>query len=288
MFWNCWGSDCNRLKLIVCGSATTWMINKLLGDKGGLHNRVTMPICLSPFTLHETSQYLTYMGFDWSDMEVIETYMVLGGVPYYLSLLSPSLSLRQNIDNLFFKRNAVLKTEYDFLFNSLYSEAQAYKKVVELLSSKMIGMTRSEMMSNLKILDNGFFSSMEYHPIQIEKCSTMTHLDAKGHRIDDAYIEGIQIQAAIMGAEAGNPFVGKVLEWYKDKHFVKEDGSLRTDLLSPYIYARVAEEYGFIYKDIDQQLKDNVHIFPSETRFLCSSPPRRSFSGGSSLKDLIF
>jgi len=114
-------------------------------------------------------------------------------------------------------------------------------------------------------LDNGFFSSMEYHPIQIEKCSTLTHLDAKGHRIDDAYIEGIQIQAAIMGAEAGNPFVGKVLEWYKDKHFVKEDGSLRTDLLSPYIYARVAEEYGFIYKDIDQQLKDNVHIFPSET-----------------------
>ena len=60
MFWNSWASDCNRLKLIVCGSATTWMINKLLGDKGGLHNRVTMPICLSPFTLRETSQYLAY------------------------------------------------------------------------------------------------------------------------------------------------------------------------------------------------------------------------------------
>ena len=183
MFWNSWGSDCNRLKLIVCGSATTWMINKLLGDKGGLHNRVTMPICLSPFTLHETSQYLTYMGFDWSDMEVIETYMVLGGVPYYLSLLSPSLSLRQNIDNLFFKRNAVLKTEYDFLFNSLYSEAQAYKKVVELLSSKMIGMTRSEMMSNLKLLDNGFFSIVLDN---LEKCDFIRHYQSFGKRRNEA------------------------------------------------------------------------------------------------------
>ncbi len=113
-------------------------------------------------------------------------------------------------------------------------------------------------------LDNGFFSSMEYHPIQIEKCGTMAHVDSVGHRTDDAFIEGIQIQAAVMGAQAGNPFVKKVLDWYQDKHFVNEDGSLRTNLLSPYIYARVAEEFGFIYKDIEQQLKDNVHIYPSE------------------------
>jgi hypothetical protein len=113
-------------------------------------------------------------------------------------------------------------------------------------------------------LDNGFFSSMEYHPIQIEKCGTMAHVDSEGHRTDDAFIEGIQIQAAVMGAQAGNPFVKKVLDWYQDKHFVNEDGSLRTNLLSPYIYARVAEEFGFIYKDIEQQLKDNVHIYPSE------------------------
>ena len=113
-------------------------------------------------------------------------------------------------------------------------------------------------------LHHSFFSSMEYHPIQIEKCGTMLHLDADGHRIDDSFIEGIQIQAAVMGAEAGNPFVKKVLDWYQDKHFVKEDGTLRTDLLSPYIYARVAEEFGFIYKDIDQELVGGIHIYPSE------------------------
>lgn len=114
-------------------------------------------------------------------------------------------------------------------------------------------------------LDNSFFSSMEYHPIQIEKCGTMDHIDSEGHRIDDCFIEGIQIQAAVMGAEPGCPFVKEVLDWYKDKHFVKEDGTLRTDVLSPYIYARVAEKLGFLYKDIDQQLPGRIHIYPSET-----------------------
>lgn len=114
-------------------------------------------------------------------------------------------------------------------------------------------------------LDNSFFSSMEYHPIQIERCGTMQHLDAEGHRIDDTFISGIQIQAAVMGAEAGCPFVKDVLDWYADKHFVKPDGTLMTDVLSPYIYARVAETNGFVYKDVDQQLPGRIHIYPSET-----------------------
>ena len=113
-------------------------------------------------------------------------------------------------------------------------------------------------------LDNSFFSSMEYHPIQIEKCGTMQYIDAEGHRTDDVFIQGIQIQAAVMGAEAGCPFVKEVMDWYQDKHFVKDDGSLRTDVLSPYIYARVAERKGFVYKDVDQQLPGRIHIYPSE------------------------
>lgn len=137
---------------------------------------------------------------------------------------------------------------------ALYTEGGIYLDTDVLLLKKLDD-----------FLDDGFFSSMEYHPIQIEKCGTLKHLDDNGHRVDDSFIEGIQIQAAVMGAEAGNPFAKKVLDWYIDKHFVKKDGSLRTDLLSPYIYARVAEEFGFIYKDIDQHLSGNVHIYPSET-----------------------
>ena len=94
-------------------------------------------------------------------------------------------------------------------------------------------------------LNNSFFSCMEYHPIQIEKCGTMNYIDSDGKRIADKYIEGIQIQAAVMGAEKGNPFVKEVMDWYSDKHFVNEDGTICTNVLSPYIYARVAEKIGF-------------------------------------------
>ena len=137
---------------------------------------------------------------------------------------------------------------------ALYQEGGIYLDTDVVLLKKLDG-----------FLDHSFFSSMEYHPIQIEKCGTMNHLDDDGHRVDDSFIEGIQIQAAVMGAEAGNPFVKRVLDWYQDKHFVKEDGTLRTDVLSPYIYARIAEEFGFLYKDVDQQLAGRMRIYPSET-----------------------
>ena len=113
-------------------------------------------------------------------------------------------------------------------------------------------------------LDDSFFSAMEYHPTQVEKSGAMAHLDADGRRTGDVYIEGIQIQAAIMGAEAGNGFVKRVLDWYQDKHFTRDDGTLRTDVLSPYIYSRVAEDFGFVYKDVEQRLEGGVHIYPSE------------------------
>lgn len=115
-----------------------------------------------------------------------------------------------------------------------------------------------------RFLDHAFFSSMEYHPTQVERTGALQHLDAEGHRTDDAFIEGIQIQAAVMGAERGCPFVKEVLDWYAGKHFRKPDGTLMTDVLSPYIYARVAEKLGFVYKDIDQQLPGRIHIYPSE------------------------
>jgi len=98
LFWNGWASSRKNMKLVVCGSATTWMTNKLLGDKGGLHNRVTRPIHLAPFSLLETEYYLKCMDIEWSRQEVLDAYMILGGTPFYLSLLRPDLSLSQNID----------------------------------------------------------------------------------------------------------------------------------------------------------------------------------------------
>jgi len=155
LFWNGWASNRREIKLVVCGSATTWMTNKLLGDKGGLHNRVTRPIHLMPFTLLETEEYLKSMNMEWSRQEVLDTYMILGGTPFYLSLLRPDISLSQNIDELFFGSDAVLRTEYLFLFKSLFNEAALHRRIVEAISSTLTGMNRQEIVRNLKITDNG-------------------------------------------------------------------------------------------------------------------------------------
>jgi hypothetical protein len=181
-FWNSWAADRKGLKLVVCGSATTWMTNKLIGDKGGLHNRVTRPIHLAPFTLAETKQYLECRGMDWSHNEIMETYMTLGGTPFYLYLLRPNLSLRQNVDALFFGNDAPLRTEYDILFRSLFNDAIAYRKIVELLSGKLKGLTRLEIMDGIKATDNGNLSEILEN---LEKCDFIRHYQAFGKKQRD-------------------------------------------------------------------------------------------------------
>lgn len=155
LFWNEYASNLPNIKFIVCGSATTWMTSKLLGDKGGLHNRVTRPIRLRSFTLAETEEYLLHAGFPKDRMQTLEAYMILGGTPFYLSMLNPRLSIAQNIDELFFSESAVLRDEYAFLFRSLFKEASAYRRIVELLAKKAKGMTKQEIVSQLKLTDNG-------------------------------------------------------------------------------------------------------------------------------------
>lgn len=157
-FWNSWGAANKRMKMIVCGSATTWMRENILSDKGGLYNRTTQSIYLAPFTLAETEEYLLSRGISWSRYQIAECYMILGGTPLYLQLLDRSLSLTQNIDKLFFIQNAPLSREYDFLFRSLFGEGSLHRQIIETLARKAIGMTRAEIMTSAKIDGSGAMS----------------------------------------------------------------------------------------------------------------------------------
>lgn len=154
-FWNSWGATNNRLKMVVCGSATTWMRENIISDKGGLYNRTTRSIYLAPFTLHETEQYLLSRGVRWNRYQVAECYMILGGTPLYLQMIEGSLSMTQNVDNLFFVKNAPLASEYNFLFRSLFNDATLHRQIIETLASKATGMTRKEIMASAKIDDGG-------------------------------------------------------------------------------------------------------------------------------------
>ena len=160
-FWNMWPSGRCLLKLYVCGSATTWMINKFVGDKGGLYGRVTCSIYLAPFSLGETEEYLKKVKqLEMSRHQILELYMILGGIPYYLNMIRKELPLARNIDNLFFRENVPLRTEYEFLFRSLFRDSKAYRKVVEVLSSRKKGMTRDEIRREANISDGGTLSEI--------------------------------------------------------------------------------------------------------------------------------
>lgn len=154
-FWNSWGSTQKNLKLIVCGSATTWMRNKFISSKGGLYNRTTRQIYLAPFKLKETFRLLKKNGIYWGEEAVLNTYMAMGGVPYYLNMLDKSLTPDQNIDALFFSENAPLKNEYSFLLKSLFKDADYYRAILDTISQKNKGVTRKEIIEGAKINDNG-------------------------------------------------------------------------------------------------------------------------------------
>lgn len=157
-FWNSWGATNNRLKVIVCGSATSWMRENVLSDKGGLYNRTTRNIYLAPFTLNETEAYLNSRGIVWNRYQVAECYMIFGGTPLYLSKLEKDKSLTQNVDSLLFAPNAPLAHEFDFMFRSLFKEASLHRQIIEILAKKSIGMTRSDIKEALNINDSGEFT----------------------------------------------------------------------------------------------------------------------------------
>lgn len=155
-FWNIWASTRTDLKLFVCGSATTWMLDKLIGDKGGLYGRVTRQIYLSPFSLHETEQFLTEVkNVSWNRLQMLNAYMILGGIPYYLNMLNNHLTFDANIDNLFFVKGAPLHNEFDFLYRSLFGEKSMAKQVVLVLSDKLKGLSREELCERMRIKQNG-------------------------------------------------------------------------------------------------------------------------------------
>lgn len=157
-FWNTWGCHRKNLMVVVCGSANSWVLDKLINNHGGLYGRVTYEIKLSAFTLQECEEFYNSREVQFSRYDIAQSYMIFGGIPYYLGYMDRELSLAQNVDNLFFARNAVLKDEYDRLFGSVFTNPEAIKFIVELLYTRNSGFTRKEITEYLKITDGGTLS----------------------------------------------------------------------------------------------------------------------------------
>ena len=157
-FWNSWGCHRKNLMVIVCGSATSWIQDKLINNHGGLYNRLTYEIKLSPFNLRECEEFFNYKNIHLSRYDITQSYMVFGGIPYYLGYFQDGLSLAQNVDQLIFTENAKLKGEYDRLFSSIFVNPDTAKTIVNVLSKRNIGFTRSEITEKTGIEDGGSLS----------------------------------------------------------------------------------------------------------------------------------
>ena len=152
-FWNSWASR-QKLVIVICGSAASWMIQKVVNDRGGLHNRITKRVHLEPFTLNETEAYFQSKNIIFDKYQIVQLYMAMGGIPHYLKEINPAFSAVQNIDAICFSKQGLLSDEFNRLYPSLFANADNHITVVRTLSQKKQGMTRSQI-SEIGKLGNG-------------------------------------------------------------------------------------------------------------------------------------
>ncbi len=159
-FWNTYVDGRSDILLIVCGSAASWMINKILRNKGGLHNRVTGRIFLEPFTLRETKIFLKKKNIQASNMDIVRLYMAIGGIPFYLDQMEKGESVVQAIDRICFEKDAILRHEYDELLASLFDNSEKHTAVIEALNDFPKGIKRDEIIKLTGLSSGGGTTSI--------------------------------------------------------------------------------------------------------------------------------
>ena len=157
-FWNGWACHRHNMMLVVCGSANSWMLDNLVNNHGGLYGRTTYEIKLSPFTLPECERFFASSGIQLSHYDIAQANMILGGIPYYLSYFMQGKSLAQNVDNLFFARNAKLRDEFTKLFSSVFTNPEEMMRIVRYLATKRKGYTRENIAQGTHLNYNGDLS----------------------------------------------------------------------------------------------------------------------------------
>lgn len=185
-FWNGWASARKDVLLIVCGSATSWILDKIIHNHGGLHGRVNLRMRVMPFTLSECEAYAQMRGLVMTRYQLAETYMVLGGIPYYWDYLDKSLGVSQNIDSMFFAGDDKLENEFEELYASLFKKKAAYMRIVTALARKKVGMTRDEVSKQAKVANSG---TLTRYLNELEQCGFIRRYQAMGKKVRDAYYQ---------------------------------------------------------------------------------------------------
>ncbi|MDO4511653.1 MAG: ATP-binding protein [Bacteroidales bacterium] len=182
-FWNSWATARKDIVLVVCGSATSWIIDNIVMNYGGLHNRLTKKIHLRPFTLHECELYCKSEHFGYKRSHIMEAYMAIGGIPYYWSFLTKGLSVAQNLDRMFFDEDGELAQEYDALYASLFKNPDVHIAIINALSTKKAGMLRAELLKKANLRDSERFNKALK---ELEQCGFIRKYTCLGKKVKDA------------------------------------------------------------------------------------------------------
>lgn len=182
-FWNGWATTRRDIVLVVCGSATSWIIDNIVMNYGGLHNRLTRQIHLQPFSLRECEMFCKDRKLSFTRKQILEGYMTMGGIPYYWNFMHRNCSLAQNIDNLFFTEGGDLTHEYDALYASLFRNPTYHIAIVNALAKKKAGMMREELLTALNMSDGEQFTRALK---ELEQCSFIRRYTFIGKKKKDA------------------------------------------------------------------------------------------------------
>ncbi len=182
-FWNGWASARKDIVLIVSASATSWMLNKVIHNKGGLYNRLTDRISLDTFTLAECEKYVKACKINLNRDQILQYYMIFGGVPYYWTFLQKGLSISQNIDRILFDKEAPLKDEFDHLYASIFRYPETYIRIIKALGKKKVGMTREELISASGVPNSG---NLTKKLDELESCGFIRKYTSYGKKNKDS------------------------------------------------------------------------------------------------------
>lgn len=159
-FWNSWAAWEKNIILVIAGSATSWIVNKVYNDTGGLHNRVTRRIWLEPFRLSETETYFQSKNIHLSRYEITLIYMALGGVPFYLNEVKAGETAAQAIQRICFSNDGLLKNEFNNLYAAIFRKADTHLKIVRTLAAHNYGLERNALLEMAGLPNSGAVSKV--------------------------------------------------------------------------------------------------------------------------------
>ena len=232
-FWNTWASRQN-LVVVICGSATSWIVQKVVFDTGGLHNRITKYIELQAFTLAETEAYFKNRNLNFDRYYITQIYMTTGGIPHYLKEIKRGKSAVQNIDAICFSKTGLLRTEFLKLYPALFKNPEKHIAIIRALAQKRKGMTRNQIIAIAKtpkggattkpleeLEQSGFIHS--YHPFGKKKKEKLYRLTDEFslfylHFMEDKTNEGAGTWQHLSQTQAYKTWSGYAFESICMKH----------------------------------------------------------------------